>query len=113
MLGLSAQCLGLFVADINQHVDGAAKRSVLGEQWSGVGAKSDSASIGPLGDGDGVAHHSPLLDRLRHRAIFMLNRIAAGAVQLPGDAPVVLAELRLTPRELDTGMVPIGNFASG
>ena len=53
------------------------------------------------------------MDRLGHRALVVGQVFAGGGVNLPGDAPVVLAELGLAAGEFDARPVPVRHRTFG
>ena len=68
---------------------------------------------GRSASGDGAADLALFLDRDRHRAVLVGEEGAVLAVELPGDAPAVLAQGRRAAGEVDAGMVVEGDPAVG
>ena len=68
-----------------------ANLAVLVDQRRRIGGEHHPRAVGPLGQRDGAADLALLLDRDRHRAVLVGEEGAVLAVELPGDAPAVLA----------------------
>ncbi len=97
----------LAFGDVHQHVDAPDDPALGIAQRRRIGGEPDARAVGPLGDRFRAGDDAALLERDGHRALVVRHRRPIGIVELPGDTPMVGAQLRHAPGERDGGRVEV------
>ncbi len=95
----------LAVADIDQHVYAADQRAGRIVQRGRERDEMDARAVRPFRDRLDAADRPVFLQGDRHRAFVMPHRRPVRPVQTPADAPMIAAQFRSAPGELDRGLV--------
>ena len=110
----AAACSRLLAfGDVEQHVDAADDPAFGIAQRRRIGHEPDALAVGTLGDGFRAADGAAFLEGEGHRTFIVRQRRAVGAIELPGHAPRIGAQLRHAAGKFDRGRIEVREPALG
>jgi hypothetical protein len=111
---LRTQGLRLFAGrDVHKQVDCTDEIARLIEQWCRIRTEIDAGAIRAFSDSFNPPDGTPFPYRDCHWASIVWKELTLVSVELPGNAPVILADTRRAPGEGNAGSIVVGDHALG
>jgi hypothetical protein len=111
---LRTPSLRLFAGrDVHEQVNRTNEITRLIEQWCGIRPETDAGAIRAFSYRFNPPDGTSFTYRERHWASIVRKELTVFGVELPGDAPVILADAWSAPGEGNAGSIVVGDHALG